>query len=103
MTLPPTTSWQIVPAKRSDHQTVTDGVLRHDLGLDEMQEVVGPARLGARAAETVAAEGLPPDHRARDRAIDVQIADRRPAHDALDGVRVAREEPSGEGERQRVD
>jgi len=51
----------------------------------------------------VAAERLAPDHRARDRAVHVQVADRRTLDDALDRVRVAREQAAGQRERQLVD
>src|SRR5688572_21116552 len=80
----------------SDDQSVAHRVLGDHVGLDEVQQVVRPARLRARAGEPVAAERLAPDHRASDGAVDVEVADRRALDDAVDGVRVAREQPAGE-------
>ncbi len=49
---------------------------RHGAGLDELEQVVGTAGLGARPGQAVAAERLAPDDRPGDPAIDVQIAHR---------------------------
>ena len=73
-----------------------DGVLADDDRLDEVQEVVGPARLGAVAGEPVAAERLAADHRAGGAAVDVEVADRGAAGDGRDRRRVAREEAAGQ-------
>ena len=48
----------------------------------EARQVVGPARLRAGAAEAFAAEGLHPDDRADDVAVDVHVADARPVRQA---------------------
>ena len=61
----------------SDHEAVADRVLGHRARLDELQQVVGAARLGAGAGEAPAAERLAADHRAGDLAVDVEVADRR--------------------------
>src|SRR3954462_3123252 len=42
--------------------------------IDELEQVVGAARLGADAGPAVAAERLSPDHRAGDVAVDVEVA-----------------------------
>ena len=77
--------------------------LGHDERLDEMQEVVRAAGLGAGAREPVAAEGLAADHGAGDRAVDVQVADRRAGDDVLDGVLAAAEQAAGQRVGERVD
>src|SRR5690242_9113240 len=70
----------------SDDEAVAHGVLRHHARLDELQQVAGPAGLGARPREAVAAERLAADHRARDRAVDVEVADRGAVDDVVHGV-----------------
>ena len=47
-------------------------------GLDELQQVVGAAGLGADAGEPEAAERLAPDERAGDAAVDVDVAGSEP-------------------------
>src|SRR5689334_19624940 len=87
----------------SDHEAVPHGVLGHHARLDELEQVARAAGLGARAGEPVAAERLAGDHRAGDRAVDVEVADRNARLDVLDGVRVAGEEAGGERERRAVE
>src|SRR3954471_5648120 len=87
----------------SDDQAVAHGVLRHHLRLDELQEVVGPARLRPGAGQAVAAERLASHHRAGDRAVDVEVADRGAVDDVVDGVRIAGEQAARERERGLVD
>ena len=77
-------------------EPVPDGVLGHHARLDELQQVAGAAGLGAGAGQPVAAERLAADHRARDLAVDVEVADRRAVGDVVDGLRVAREQAAGE-------
>src|SRR3712207_8228299 len=48
---------------------------------------------------SVAAERLAADHRAGDRAVDVEVADRQARRDLLDRPRGAREQAAGEGDR----
>src|SRR3954470_8950636 len=86
-----------------DHEAVPHGVLGHHARLDELEQVARATRLGAGAGEPVAAERLAGDHRAGDRAVDVEVADRHPRLDVLDGVRVAREQAGGERERGAVE
>src|SRR5215211_9360701 len=87
----------------SDDEAVAHGVLGDHPRLDELEQVARAAGLCARAGEAVSAERLARDHRARDRAVDVEVADRRAVDDVVDGVRVAREQPAGEAERGGVD
>src|SRR5688500_11085530 len=85
------------------HEAVAHGVLGHHARLDELREVAGAAGLRPGAGEAVAAERLARDHRAGDRAVDVEVADRGAVDDVVDGVRVAGEQAAGEPERGRVD
>src|SRR3954453_18733413 len=80
-----------------------DRVLGDHRRLDELQQVRGTARLRAGPGEPVATERLAADHRARDLAVDVEVADGRPAGPVVDGARRAREQPAGEAERRGVD
>ena len=57
--------------------------------LDELEQVVGAAGLGADAREPVAAERLAADDRAGDVAVDVEVADGQPARHRRDRGRVA--------------
>src|SRR4051794_28442988 len=84
-------------------EAVAHRVLGDHAGLDEAEQVVRAAGLGARAGDAVAAEGLAGDHRAGDRAVDVEIADRQPRDEVVDRARVAREQAAGEREAQGVD
>ena len=86
-----------VPVTRP--QPMPHRVLGDDARLDELQQVVRAAGLRAGAGQAVAAERLARDHRARDVAVDVEVADRQPAADALDDAGVAAEEAAGERER----
>src|SRR5215212_3240552 len=81
-----------------DHEAVAHRVLGHHARLDELREVARTAGLGPRPGQPVAPERLAADHRARDRAVDVEVADRRAVDDVVDGVRVAGEQPAGEAE-----
>src|SRR5215207_9082473 len=96
------TPWSSMPSV-SHHQPVAHRVLGHDARLDELEQVAGTARLRTGPRQAVAAERLARDHRAGDRAIDVEVADRRALDHVLDGVGIAREEPAREAERGGVD
>ena len=74
-------------ARASDDEPVADRVLGHDPRLDELQQVVRAAGLRAGARQPVAAERLAADHRAGDRAVDVEVADRRAARRRRSTVR----------------
>ncbi len=58
-----------------------------DAGVDEVEQVVGAAGLGAGAGEAEAAEGLAADEGAGDAAVEVEIADAELAPRALRGGR----------------
>src|SRR5690349_17261589 len=87
---------------RSDFEPVPHRVLRYSTRLDELQQVVRAARLGARAGQPVAAERLAADHRPGDPAVDVQIPDRGQLPHAANGARIAREEATGQRERKPI-
>src|SRR3954447_23486427 len=79
-------------------EALTQGVLAHGAGLDELEEVVRPAGLGPHTGEAVAAEGLAPDHRAGDRAADVDFAGPWLAGGQADGGRRSGYHAGGQGE-----
>ena len=89
-------------------EALPGGVLGDDTGLDELQEVVGAAGLGADAREPEAAEGLAPDECAGDPPVDVDVPGPEPARRLGDPRRRPREQAGGErvvgvvGERERV-
>src|SRR5665213_1942008 len=66
----------------SDDETVPHGVLGHRLLGNELEQVVGAARLHARARQAVAAKRLAADHGAGDAAVDVEVPDRGARADA---------------------
>src|SRR5450756_2128385 len=72
-------------------------VLRRHARLEELQQVVRPARLRADAAHLEAAERLALDERSGDAAVDVEIADAVIAQEPLEGSRAAADEAAGEG------
>src|SRR5215471_21700665 len=86
-----------------DDQAVPDSVFRHSSGLDEMQEVVGAAGLGAGAGEAVSAEGLATDHRSGDPTVHVEVADGGAIAHVADRCGVAREQPAGQREGEPID
>src|SRR3990172_5738120 len=55
-------------------EAVAHGVFGHRARLDEVQEILGPARLGARARKPEAPERLAPDQAPGDAAVQVEVA-----------------------------
>src|SRR3954470_12989355 len=82
---------------------MTHCVLGHHTRFDELEEIVGAARLGADARAAVAAKWLTSDDRSSDVAVHVEVPDRCPVDDVVDGRRAPGEEAAGKRERGSVD
>src|SRR5438132_13216990 len=89
-------------------EALPDRVLGHRARLDELEQVVRAAGLGADAREAVAAEGLAADARPGDGAVHIEVPGAELVCRAPDAHRRAREEAARErvvgavGERERV-
>src|SRR5947199_10815462 len=77
-------------------ETLTERVLRHGTGLDELPEIVGATGFRSDARQAVAAERLASDDGTGDGAVDIDVAGAQLGRGARDVRRRARDNARGE-------
>src|SRR5438874_1840607 len=77
-------------------EAAAQGIFGADARLNELEEILAAASLGADAGETEPAEGLAADQRPGDATVEIEIADTKVSPSALQVGGRAAEDATGE-------